>query len=315
MNNTRNFQQIMSAEWMNTTEFIAIPEVFCQRDTGLRMKKSRDRLATVQAEHAVTSIAELTKEDTLDGVTYPAGTRWRLDANTRAALWEEGMTDAVPEKVLVIKYLFDSIKRIQESYWTFDSVDATESTGEAFYGILKTLGYIPYTSKVKKGHVQTALAYAVEVFYSDKGLNAKRKSDLQEMTRLMLTQIEMFDRVVCQNMDSWDQALICLAFFVLKKYGSVSVEGEYVVNPRALEGLARIDTKQAISGIGVDYDGISMIVEEWKKPKDTSNIPRGTKWADFRIQMDFLCLCFDKWMGDETMKVYRRVKDYHKRWA
>ena len=291
---------------MHREKFLAIPEVFCQRDTEIRVKKSEKRLNKLQAEHVVGSVAVLTQEDELDGVRYPAGYEWRVDANTRAKLWEDEKTNEVPEEVLVIKYFFDSIARIQECYWTFDSVDATESTNEAFYGILKTLGYMPYNSKVKKGQLQTALQFAHNNFYPEK-FYAKNKGELQAMTQRLLPEIEVFDRIVCQNSESWDQALVCLALHVARVYGKE--------NERAMEGLNRIDKRIAKVGIGVDLDGIDFIVGEWMKPKESRSIPVGTKWADFGPQMDFLTSCFDKWMKDEKMKRYMTVKNYHKRWG
>ena len=307
MTNTTDFKPVIQSEWMDTGAFLELPEVFCQRDTEMRVRKSKLRLGSLMPEHAVVTVAVLTKEDELDGIKYPAGSVWRVDGNSRSELWKQGQTDSIPEQVYVIKYRFDTLERIQECYWTFDSIDATESTGEAFYGILKTLGYVPYTSKVKKGSIQTALAFAHKNFYVEQDFSAKVKRELQEMTSRFLPEIKSFDKVVCQNMDSWDQALVCLALYALRKYGSE--------NERAMEGLQRIDTKYSISAIGVEVDGISKIVEEWKKPKDQRQIPSGTKWSDFGQQIDFLTYCFDKWMNNETFKVYKPIRNYHKRWG
>ena len=283
---------IIKSYWMNYDDFAELDEVFCQRNTEGRLSRAQKHLAKLMPEHVVVFVAKLIKSDTVFGKKYKAGKVWRIDSNTRALNWSRGGSDAIPEKVFVIEYSFDSIDRIRESYNTFDSPDSVERNQEKVYGILSGMyNYTPVSDKLMKGQILTGLNKACHFFFPEtwNQLNIK-PSEIPGQVGAFLEEIKFLDEIITTS-SNWDQALVCTALMSLKKYGCY--------NDRLIEGLKDID-QRAFNTKGREWDGIAHICWEWTN----SNIfkSKGTSWfnADgLNRTVSYCCYWMDKYMQDE----------------
>ena len=118
-----------------TTEWIT------QRNTRNRIKKKGviDHLRKLFPTHHVVALGELTEDDVWeDAPQYDAGQGWRLDANSRGLVWQEGLSDRVPENVLAVKYRDKTLTGLRSIYWAFDNPTAAEIAAEVVTGCLNT---------------------------------------------------------------------------------------------------------------------------------------------------------------------------------
>ena len=285
--------KIIDSYWMDYDEFAKLDEVFCQRNTEGRLSRAQKHLAKLMPEHVVVFLARLTKPDTVFGKKYKAGKVWRIDSNTRALNWSRGGSDAIPEKVFVIEYAFDSIDRIRESYNTFDSPDATEKNQEKLFGILSGMyNYTPKSEKLIKGQILTGLHKASCFFYPETWNQYTIKaSELPGQVGAFLDEIKALDDIINISAN-WDQALVCLALMSLKKYGCY--------NDELIEGLKDID-QRACNTKGKNWNGITHIVWEWVNGKMFPD--KTTTWnasSGLNRTVPYACYWMDKYMAKET---------------
>jgi len=301
---------IIKSYWMDYDDFSELDEVFCQRNTEGRLSKAQKHLATLMPEHVVVFVAKLTKPDTVFGKRYKAGKLWRIDSNTRALNWKRGGSDAIPEKVFVIEYSFDSVDRIRESYNTFDSPDSVERNQEKLYGILSGIyNYTPKSDKLIKGAILTGLNRAAAFMFPDEWNQPNIKTEhITGQVGAFLEEIKTLDEIITVSAN-WDQALICLALMSLKKYGCY--------NDDLIAGLKDID-QRACNTKGKDWDGITHIVWEWVNGKMFPD--KTTLWFNVNgltRTVSYACYWMDKYMkgemghktGNNWEKVAARWKD------
>lgn len=165
-------------------EFLDYPEWITQRNTRNRIKKKGviDHLRKLFPTHHVVALGELLEPDTWeDGEEYDTGDTWRLDANSRGLVWEEGLSDKVPENVLAVKYRGKTLKDLRSIYWAFDNPTAAEIAAEVVTGCMKSLKFSPKTKKFQEGQFVTALSYTCmfhnPIEYGDKGLWTESSDD------------------------------------------------------------------------------------------------------------------------------------------
>ena len=286
---------IIDSYWMDYDDFAELDEVFCQRNTEGRLSKAQKHLSILMPEHVVVFVAKLTKADTVFGKKYKAGKLWRIDSNTRALNWKRGGSDAIPEKVFVIEYSFDSIDRIRESYNTFDSPDSVERNQEKMYGILSGMyNFTPQSEKLIKGQILTGLNKASNFFYPETwNQYTIRTSELPGQVGAFLEEIKALDKIIKVSAN-WDQALTCAALMALKKYGCY--------NQKLIDGLTDID-QRACNTKGKKWDGITHIVWEWVNAKMFPD--KTTNWTNqngLNRTVSYVCYWIDKYMSDETGK-------------
>ena len=284
---------IIDSYWMDYNDFAELDEVFCQRNTEGRLSKAQKHLSKLLPEHVVVYVARLTKADTVFGKKYKAGKLWRIDSNTRALNWKKGGSDAIPEKVFVIEYSFDSIDRIRESYNTFDSPDSVERNQEKMYGILSGMyNFTPQSEKLIKGQILTGLNKASNFFYPETWNQFTiRASELPGQVGAFLEEIKALDSIIKVSAN-WDQALTCAALMALKKYGCY--------NQKLIDGLTDLD-QRACNTKGKNWDGITHIVWEWVNAKMFPD--KTTNWTNqngLNRTVSFVCYWIDKYMSDET---------------
>ena len=165
-------------------EFLSYPEWITQRNTRNRIKKKGviDHLRKLFPTHHVVALGELTEDDVWeDGTQYDAGQGWRLDANSRGLVWQEGLSDRVPENVLAVKYRDKTLTGLRSIYWAFDNPTAAEIAAEVVTGCMKSLKLLPKTKKFKEGQFVTALSYTCmwdnATSYGERGLWSDTDND------------------------------------------------------------------------------------------------------------------------------------------
>tara|TARA_B100001248_G_scaffold21868_1_gene14591 strand:- start:155 stop:1231 length:1077 start_codon:yes stop_codon:yes gene_type:complete len=276
--------------------FRNLVEVFCQRDTESRWDRKKKELQTLLLEHIIVFTGVLTRDDTYQGKSYPKGTLFRLDSNTRAFNWEKGNVDFLPQNLLCIQFAFESLERIKESYDTFDSITSTEKNQEKFYGILNGIyNYDPLSSKVKKGTILTGLNFAANCAFPDIYKNvAPSAADLVGQTGAFLNEIKTFDTFIKRE-KSWNQAWIAGAMLSMKRYGCDNV--------KLLKAFKLLD-KQSMNTEDDARSGTTWIVQEWTRvDQDQGYCPeKGTKYKTFGKQVSFFLYWIDKYMKDEKLQ-------------
>lgn len=284
---------IIDSYWMPYQVYALIEELFCQRDTEGRWNKAKKYLSYFIPEHVIVVIGVLTKPDTMNGKRYKAGSKFKIDSNTRAYNWEIGGSNQIPKDVLVIEFNFPSFERLKQCYDTYDSINATEKNQEKFYGIITGMcNYEPQSTKVKKGVIITALHMA-NVCYDENNVYTSKAPTTEAIpgqTFHFLDEIKAFDQMIV-NEGSWNQTWTCAALMSFKKYG--------VSNDRLLEGLDLLDRKASDTRVSVP-DGITTIIEEWKTHDKLGE--KGTRFSQFEDQVSFCLYCIDKWMKNESIK-------------
>ena len=164
--------------------FLELPQWITQRSVTNRIKKKGvlDHLAKLFPTHFIVALAELTESDVWeDGREFESGQEWTIDANSRGHIWRNGMSDAVPDNVLAIKYKGKSLLDIRSIYWAFDNPTAAEVAAEVVTGVLRSLNATLYTKKFQSGQFVTALSYTCmfdnKTVYGDRGLWTDSDSD------------------------------------------------------------------------------------------------------------------------------------------
>ena len=289
---------VLESGWMDYEEYALLDEVFCQRDTLARLKRAQQHLAILMPEHWVVFIAKLTKDDEIFGRKYKAGKRWRLDSNTRAKNWSEGGSDAIPKEVFYIQFSYESCLRIQTSYNTFDSPDATEKTQEKLVGILSGMyRYQPKSSKLGKGQILTGLHKAACAYDPDTWIinDPVKGTELVGLLGVFLEEVKHLDNFM-STPSHWDQHCICAALLAIKKYGTQ--------NDRLNKAFAQLD-RMAMNNMEAEMDGVSHIVQEWREKDGTIFPNKNTKYTG-RDNMDdtvpWILYCFELFMKNQKRK-------------
>jgi hypothetical protein len=287
---------VINTYWMPIEEFLQLDEVFCQRDTEARLKKARKYLDTCIPEHVNVAVAKLTKNGSLNGKTYKAGTLFRVDSNTRAMNWSEGNSDHIPKEVHVTEYSFDNLDRIRESYNTFDSADATEKNQEKLVGIIQGIyRYEPKSQKLKKGQVLTGLKFAGAFYYPEyydiKDIYSPQPNELTGF--LGSLHVELFHLDNYMSKPTWTQAHVCAALMGIKRYGTANEK----LN-KFLEGLneREQDTRSVHKK---RYDGLTHINKEFDNPTWTKNL--GTRLPEMQELVSFILYFMNAYMDDRRL--------------
>ena len=221
-----------------TKAFLKYPEWITQRDTENRLKKKGviDHLRKLFPTHHIVAVGELTEQDDWEDKVYEAGHTWRLDANTRAKVWERGLVNELPKGVLAVKFKGKTLKDIRNIYWAFDNPTAAEIAAEVVSGCLKSLGIELLTKKFKDGQFVTALSYTCKYdapdVYGERGLWSEPDDDSVTITEYKRTQtlhavrdyadtIKAVDELLNKTgvVSHFDQTFLTALFLFHRKYG------------------------------------------------------------------------------------------------
>lgn len=210
-------KDLTSREVIKVEDFIKLPEIHCQRDTDLRVK----RAAKLLTNNPLITQAEVKIAQ------YPDGSRVVLDGNTRAACWRDGLAPVNFPMLFATIYHVQNKTEAQKLYESVDSTDAVESTTNKMQGALKAVygkGAV-VSSKIKIGRFVRGLQHAV-MFVKDDNTNSnvRFKRDIESLSRYINyyhDEILFLDRFFATyNLtQTISQSQITLALLMLKKYG------------------------------------------------------------------------------------------------
>ena len=300
---------------MRREEFLALPEWITQRSTKLRVKKKGviNHLRKLFPTHHLVAVGELTKDDTWeDNTEYKAGTRWRLDANTRGFLWKKGISDKIPDYVLAVKYDNETLLGLRNTYWTFDNASATEQSAEVVTGLFKSLNYHPKIRKFQDGVIHTSLSFACKYnapdIFGENGLwtdpededvyfDEYKRSQTQLATRLYLDTIQAVDNLLDETGydKSFDATFISALFLYHMKKGCFGENIKLML--KILAGNAKDEhgdnIQPSISNKGA-HNVTGWIARENSRSEQYPLVilERG-KHAGYSIGLPFFCYWFD----------------------
>ena len=300
---------------MRREEFLALPEWITQRSTKLRVKKKGviNHLRKLFPTHHLVAVGELTKDDTWeDNTEYKAGTRWRLDANTRGFLWKEGKSDKIPDYVLAVKYDNETLLGLRNTYWTFDNASATEQSAEVVTGLFKSLNYHPKIKKFQDGVIHTSLSFACKYdapdIFGENGLwtdpededvyfDEYKRSQTQLATRMYLDTIQAVDDLLDETGydKSFDATFISALFLYHMKNGFFGEDFKHML--KVLTGSAKDENGDVIYptiGKSGYHNATSWIARENSRSEQFPLVilERG-KHAGYSIGLPFFCYWFD----------------------
>jgi hypothetical protein len=294
----KNMLKNISVQEMDYEDFIRIQEVPMQRNTEERITSAR-HLRKLRQEHCVVHLVRLTQNCKVKGKLYNKGMLLRVDSNTRAMTWEQGRSDAIPEKVIAIIYDCETMDEVKECYNCFDSAEATEKNQQKLYGIITGMyNYQPKSRRMTQCNILSGLNKACHFMYPDRWNQSSVKSEnLEGMVGPWFADgtLKALDEIMADTpKEGWNQPFIAAAFMSLKFYGPQNQKliGAWkdIIEER---GNFKDDTK----------DGVSHIIYEYMKGKFFKDVSicKDTKWENMNRTVSFILYWIDKYMEDERL--------------
>ncbi len=295
----KNMLENISIEEMYYEDFIRLLEVPMQRNTEERLKTAK-HLRVLRPEHCIVHLVRLTKDCMVKGKLYRKGTLMRVDSNTRAMTWEEGKSDAIPEKVIAIIYDWETMDEVKECYNCFDSAEATEKNQQKLYGIITGMyNYQPKSQRLTQGIILSGLNKACHFMYPDRWNQSSVKAqNLEGMIGPWIADgtLQALDEIMADTpKEGWNQPFIAAALMSLKHYGPndpfLRSAWEDIIEER---GNFKDEKK----------DGVSHIIYEWMKGKFFKDVSicKDTKWENMNRTVSYILYWIDKYMEGERLQ-------------
>ena len=289
----------VSVQEMCYEDFVRLMEVPMQRNTEERLKIAK-HLRVLRPEHCIVHLAKLTKDCTVEGKFYRKGLLMRVDSNTRAMAWDEGKSDAIPEKVLAIIYDWENMYEIKDCYNCFDSTEAAEKNQQKLYGIITGMYNIqPKSKRMTQCNILSGLNKACHFMYPDRWNQSSVKAkNLEGMIGPWIVDgtFHALDEIMSNtNTKGWNQPFIAAALMSLKYYGP---------NDQKLISAWEDIIQERGNFKYADRDGVSHIIYEWMTAKffKQPTICTDTKWENMNRTVSFILYWIDKYMNDERLQ-------------
>lgn len=295
----KNMLKNVSIKEMYYEDFNRLMEVPMQRNTEERLKTAK-HLRVLRPEHCVVHLVRLTKDCKVKGKLYRKGTLMRVDSNTRAMTWEEGKSDAIPEKVLAIIYDCETMDEVKECYNCFDSSEATEKNQQKLFGVITGMyNYQPKSQRLTQGIILSGLNKACHFMYPDRWNQSSVKAqNLEGMVGPWIADgtLQALDEIMSEtNTKGWNQPFISAALMSLKHYGP---------NDQKLRAAWADIIEERGNFKDADKDGVSHIIYEWMKGKFFKDVSicKDTKWENMNRTVSYILYWIDKYMEDEKLQ-------------
>ena len=278
-------------------KFLSLPEVPCQRNTEARLAKAKKHLKKLRPEQCVVHLVRLTKDCEVAGKLYPEGMVFVIDGNTRSMYWDTCDPDVLPEKLVAITYEYEDLDQIKAAYDCFDSAEATEKNQQKVYGILTGFyDYAPKSDKLATGQILSGMNKACCLVkpteWNQTNIKDSRQLQCQLSYWVVNGCLQALDELMTKK-DKWCQPFIAACLLSLRHYGPK--------NQKLIQAWKLIEQEKG-NTMGVEWDGVTHITEEWKTGKffkDTS-ICRDTRWDNMDRTVSYILYWIDKYMEDET---------------
>lgn len=295
----KNMLENISIEEMYYEDFIRLLEVPMQRNTEERLKTAK-HLRILRPEHCIVHLVRLTKDCMVKGKLYRKGTLMRVDSNTRAMTWEEGKSDAIPEKVIAIIYDWETMDEVKECYNCFDSAEATEKNQQKLYGIITGMyNYQPKSQRLTQGIILSGLNKACHFMYPDRWNQSSVKSqNLEGMIGPWIADgtLQALDEIMANTpKEGWNQPFIAASLMSLKHYGP---------NDPVLRSAWEDIIEERGNFKDEKKDGVSHIIYEWMKGKFFKDVSicKDTKWENMNRTVSYILYWIDKYMEGERLQ-------------
>jgi hypothetical protein len=295
----KNMLKNVSFKEMPYEDFNRLMEVPMQRNTEERLKTAK-HLRVLRPEHCIVHLVRLTKDCLVKGKLYRKGVVMRVDSNTRAMTWEEGKSDAIPEKVMAIIYDCSTMDEVKECYNCFDSSEATEKNQQKLFGVVTGMyNYQPKSTRLTQGIILSGLNKACHFMYPDRwNQSAVQAKNLEGMVGPWIADgtLQALDEIMSEtNTKGWNQPFIAAALMSLKHYGP---------NDQKLRSAWADIIEERGNFKGDDKDGVSHIIYEWMKGKFFKDVSicKDTKWENMNRTVSFILYWIDKYMEDEKLQ-------------
>jgi hypothetical protein len=272
-------------------EYSLIPAIFCNRDWLQRWqvvaKLLNEKPNSTQLEIAI--------------VKYPDGRMEIADSNTRKYCWETGKASR-PNILFATIYHVANQDEARAIYDSYDSDKSVEKSSHKFTGAFRELNMDIRSKNMKKGTALVNTMLDAIRHYPDASIPKKATNPkfIIESTRLFKNEILKLDEILL----SFEQQRITVKpstilktviFMMMKKYGTN--------NQKLLDGINQLFRGRCLwTGNGQPTDGISFINKELERHHYT---PQSTR-HQLEEQLDFYLTCFDRWMSDTQITIYRR---------
>ena len=294
----KNMLENISIEEMYYEDFIRLLEVPMQRNTEERLKTAK-HLRVLRPEHCIVHLVRLTKDCMVKGKLYRKGTLMRVDSNTRAMTWEEGKSDAIPEKVIAIIYDWETMDEVKECYNCFDSAEATEKNQQKLYGIITGMyNYQPISRRMTQCNILSGLNKACHFMYPDRWNQSSVKSqNLEGMVGPWFADgsLQALDELMASTpKEGWNQPFIAAALMSLKYYGP---------NDPVLRSAWEDIIEERGNFKDEKKDGVSHIIYEWMKGKFFKDVSicKDTKWENMNRTVSYILYWIDKYVENEKL--------------
>ena len=294
----KNMLETVSVMEMDYEDFIRLLEVPMQRNTEERLKTAK-HLRILRREHCTVYLVRLIKDCTVKGKLYRKGTLMRVDSNTRAMTWEEGKSDAIPEKVIAIIYDCENMDQVKECYNCFDSSEATEKNQEKLFGVITGMyNYQPKSRRMTQCNILSGLNKACHFMYPDRWNQSSVKAqNLEGMVGPWIADgtLQALDEIMAEtNPKGWNQPFIAAALMSLKYYGP---------NDQKLRAAWEDIIEERGNFKDANKDGVSHIIYEYMKGKFFKDVTicKDTKWENMNSTVSYILYWIDKYMEDEKL--------------
>lgn len=301
---------------MPTTDFIALDEVFCQRNTQARVIRTAKRLVNNPLPtHSMVILAR-----------YPNGKLVKLDGNTRSLAWEMGLVEA-PEHVNATIFNVQNDAEAKNLYESIDSQDAVERSKDKVWSAMQIVYGPMYeifeTPTIKNGKFVSALRHSlvnhVEDGRKQRGL-VRYGSDIAtyvDWINYFKWELAKLDQLLQAEEGHYrvNQSQLNVALVLLKKYG--------LENERLNSGLVRWFscnfTAVETSKTGNKIDPISWMQHHLNNDLAYANA-KGTGGDTMALLLDYHLAFFEAWMDGKLMgnnphaKKPTYIHGYHKKW-
>ena len=201
---------------MPTNQFISLPEVFCQRDTELRVTAAAKRLKqNLQPTHLDVKLAR-----------YPDGKLVVIDGNTRRLAWERNLAPKPNEVHATIYDVIDD-NQAKDLYETLDSQLAVERSANRLQSAIKIVWKdtptVLKSSTIKNGNFLNGIKYASKDLFLNDGKLLGWKGNIDTAVLALRTyqfEINEIDKLIWNEEEELKthQNQITAMLLILKKY-------------------------------------------------------------------------------------------------
>lgn len=222
---------------------------------------------------------------------YKKGDLFRLDGNTRMAIYEI-RPDLIPQiQFTVIIFDIDNLEDLKDIYYSIDSMDAVEKSSDKMTGLLRDKMFVPKTPLFKKGQFKRALDVACQYGNSEKGEYLQVSHTSVKLDHYW-KEFMFLDKMGIDNKHSrYSPNVLGCFFMIAKKYGVKNQRLEILIE-NFKNGITTVNNTKSVDGVHHVYHNL------YEKRKDTWKL---STWSSSKGLVSPMLYCFDMFMRNENI--------------